>query len=54
VRIEHDDEPDAPGGYAAGGAPRDDVEAQRRAILEDLRNGAITLDEAERRLSDLR
>lgn len=54
VRIEYDDEPDAPGASAASGASREDVEAQRRAILEDLRNGSITLDEAERRLSDLR
>lgn len=53
VRIEHDDEPDAMGASAAA-ASRDDVDAQRRAILEELRNGAITLDEAERRLSDLR
>ncbi|MGH2485216.1 MAG: hypothetical protein ACRDHE_04290, partial [Ktedonobacterales bacterium] len=54
VRIEYDDEPDAPGASAAPGASRDDVEAQRRAILEDLRSGSITLDEAERRLGDMR
>lgn len=54
VRIEYDDEPDAPGASAASGASREDIEAQRRAILEDLRNGSITLDEAERRLNDLR
>ena len=57
VRIEYDDEPDAPGApgaSASAGASRDEVEAQRRAILEDLRNGSITLDEAERRLNALR
>lgn len=54
VRIEYDDEPDAPGASASASASRDDVEAQRRAILEDLRNGSITLNEAERRLNDLR
>ena len=53
VRIEVDDEPDA---FGAGGAAasRDDVEAQRRAILEELRNGRMSLDEAERRLNNLR
>jgi len=29
-------------------------EAERRNILEQLRSGAIALDEAERRLNDLR
>lgn len=53
VRIQYDDEPDA-AGAAAGAASRDEVEARRRAILEDLRSGTITLDEAERRLNDLR
>lgn len=58
VRIEYDDG-DASGGYsAAPGSPsatasRDDIEAQRRVILEQLRAGTITLDEAERRLNDL-
>ena len=55
VRIEVDDEPDAFGAGAPGAAPsRDDMEAQRRAILEELRNGRISLDEAERRLNTLR
>ncbi|HLZ24152.1 MAG TPA: DUF4097 family beta strand repeat-containing protein [Ktedonobacterales bacterium] len=54
VRIQYDDEPDAPGAAASSAAPRGDLEAQRRAILEDLRNGSLTLEEAERRLSDLR
>jgi hypothetical protein len=56
VRIEVDD-PDA-ANQAAGQAPfasrADDVEAQRRAILEQLRGGTISLDEAERQLNDLR
>jgi hypothetical protein len=58
VRIERDEEGD---GYASGyGAtqtpppPRGDADAQRRAILEDLRAGTISLDEAERRLGELR
>lgn len=59
VRIEYDDEGDAMGGGAeayAGtpGMSRDEAEAARRGILEELRNGAITLDEAERRLNELR
>jgi DUF4097 and DUF4098 domain-containing protein YvlB len=60
VRIEYDDEGDAMGGGAAeahGGTPgmsADEAEAARRGILEELRNGAITLDEAERRLNELR
>lgn len=50
VRIEYDD-PDA----QASAAPNaDDAEAKRRDILELLRSGSITLDEAERRLNDLR
>ncbi len=56
VRIEVDD-PDA-ANQAAGETPfaprTDDVEAQRRAILEQLRGGTISLDEAERQLNDLR
>jgi hypothetical protein len=58
VRIERDDEGD---GYAAGYGttqtpppPRGDADAQRRAILEELRAGTISLDEAERRLGELR
>lgn len=60
VRIEYDDEGDAMGGGAAearGGTPgmsADEAEAARRGILEELRNGAISLDEAERRLNELR
>jgi putative adhesin len=60
VRIEFDDEGDAMGGgasQASAGTPgmnRDEAEAARRGILEELRNGAITLDEAERRLNELR
>jgi hypothetical protein len=56
VRIEVDDDPDAAAGASASesAASRDDVEARRRAILEQLRNGALSLDEAERQLNDLR
>ncbi len=55
VRIEYDDEEqaaNAPGGFPENSA--DDVDAQRRGILEQLRSGGISLDEAERRLNDLR
>jgi len=55
VRIEHDEPQE---GYAAYGATEpaqpQDRDALRRQTLEDLRNGRITLDEAERRLNDLR
>jgi hypothetical protein len=46
VPIEQDEEP----------APRnkDEIDAQRRAILEQLRSGAISMDEAERQLDALR
>jgi hypothetical protein len=57
VRIEMDDDPDAANASAAGTPPSgssDDVEAKRRAILEQLRGGTISLDEAERQLNDLR
>jgi hypothetical protein len=58
VRIERDDEGDAyAGSYGETQAPpppRGDADAQRRAILEDLRAGTISLDEAERRLGELR
>jgi hypothetical protein len=57
VRIERDDEGDgfAPGYGASETPPRAaDADAQRRAILEDLRAGTISLDEAERRLGGLR
>jgi hypothetical protein len=63
VRIEQDDEGDVfptstPSGAgdsaASASQPQDDRDAQRRAILEQLRTGSISLDEAERRLNDLR
>jgi hypothetical protein len=61
VRIERDEEPDAyASGYGSGATPetppaaRADVDAQRRAILEQLRAGTISLDDAERRLGELR
>ena len=54
VKIEYDDDPDAAGAASAATENRDDRDAQRRTILEQLRNGELTLDEAERRLSDLR
>jgi hypothetical protein len=57
VKIEYDDDPDAAGAEGAGAqasASRDDADAQRRAILEQLRAGTLSLDEAERRLNDLR
>ncbi len=46
VPIEQDEEP----------APRnkDEIDAKRRAILEQLRSGAISMDEAERQLDALR
>ncbi len=55
VRIEYDNEEQAAGeaGGFAGHSP-DDLDAQRRTILEQLRNGGLSLDEAERRLNDLR
>ena len=57
VRIEYDDENPAEAGQgsAPGSGPsRDEIEAQRRGILEQLREGTISLDEAERRLNELR
>jgi hypothetical protein len=68
VRIERDDDPATAAGPGAGfgasaqgpassgsaSAQGGDAENRRRAILEDLRNGAISLDEAERRLAELR
>jgi hypothetical protein len=64
VRIELDDDnPDAFAGGTGQGTPpsageapvsRDEIDARRRAILEQLRNGALSLDEAERQLNDLR
>lgn len=41
--------------YGSGGQPAtEDRETQRRQILEQLRSGQISLDEAERRLNELR
>ncbi len=56
VRIEQDEEPTAEQAWGAGPAPSgaQDADAVRRQVLEDLRNGRISLDEAERRLNDLR
>ena len=56
VRIEYDDEQGAQAEASAGAAApsRDDADAQRRAILEQLRSGTLSLDEAERRLNELR
>lgn len=65
VRIEQDeaDAAGAAGAYTPYTPPRAadssastpaDREAQRRSILEQLRTGAISLDDAERRLNDLR
>jgi len=62
VRIEQDEAGDVFGGAGAsasgsafGGATQSaDRETQRRDILEQLRSGAISLDEAERRLNGLR
>ncbi|HEX8036579.1 MAG TPA: DUF4097 family beta strand repeat-containing protein [Ktedonobacterales bacterium] len=57
VRIEYDDEQGAQSAAesAAGAAPSgDDADAQRRTILEQLRAGTLSLDEAERRLNELR
>jgi DUF4097 and DUF4098 domain-containing protein YvlB len=50
VRIEYDDDE-----HASASAPsQDDLDSQRRTILEKLRSGELSLDEAERRLNDLR
>jgi DUF4097 and DUF4098 domain-containing protein YvlB len=46
VPIEQDEEPARPN--------KDELDARRRAILEQLRSGAISMDEAERQLDDLR
>ncbi|MGO8947208.1 MAG: DUF4097 family beta strand repeat-containing protein [Ktedonobacterales bacterium] len=55
VRIEYDDDEHAStgtGGY--GEAKPGDLDSQRRSILEQLRSGELSLDEAERRLNNLR
>ena len=56
VRIEQDEEPGAEQAWDAGAATSgaQDPDAVRRQVLEDLRNGRISLDEAERRLNGLR
>jgi hypothetical protein len=53
VRIEQDDAQSEASAYSAPASGLD-PEAERRTILEQLRSGAIALDEAERRLNDLR
>jgi hypothetical protein len=54
VRIEFDDDADAEAQAAGPAATSDEMEARRRAILEQVRNGTLSLDEAERQLNDLR
>jgi hypothetical protein len=59
VRIEQDDDsesahPTAAGGDAAQAEPVSDRDAQRRAILEQLRTGALSIEDAERRLNELK
>lgn len=54
VRIEYDDEQGAQAAASEAAPSRDDADAQRRAILEQLRAGTLSLDEAERRLNELR
>jgi hypothetical protein len=51
VRIEQDED-DADFGFS--GMSPDDREAERRTILEQLRTGSISVEEAERRLNGLR
>src|SRR5581483_8466384 len=57
VRIEQDDEGEpfpsnAQSGAGDTSAYASEREAQRRTVLEQLRTGSISLDEAERRLKD--
>lgn len=56
VRIEQDDQPTAEQAWSASATPSSaqDADSVRRQVLEDLRNGRISLDEAERRLNSLR
>ncbi|HEX9037636.1 MAG TPA: DUF4097 family beta strand repeat-containing protein [Ktedonobacterales bacterium] len=54
VRIEQDEQPDAGAAWSASASADQDPDAVRRQVLEDLRNGRISLDEAERRLNNLR
>src|SRR5258708_13255067 len=54
VKIEYDDDPDAAGAASSAATEnRDERDAQRRTILEQLRNGELTLDEAPRPLTHL-
>jgi len=60
VHIEYDEAAAAPGEDTSDNAPparplsRDERDAQRRAILEELRAGTISVEEAEGRLNNLR
>ncbi len=51
VRIEQDDTSDD---FGASGMSQADREAERRSILEQLRTGSLSIEEAERRLNSLR
>jgi hypothetical protein len=53
VRIEYDDQPTEQASEAEQSAEAGDRESRRRAILEELRTGTISIDEAERRLGEL-
>lgn len=55
VRIEYEDgEPASSSAAASDATSRDDLDAQRRRILEQLRGGELSLEQAERQLNDLR
>jgi Putative adhesin len=55
VRIEYEDGEQASSSAAAGASTsRDDLDAQRRRVLEQLRSGELSLEQAERQLNDLR
>jgi DUF4097 and DUF4098 domain-containing protein YvlB len=54
VPIERDEDPDGTGAAAPEGRNKDELDAARRAILEQLRSGTISMDEAERQLDALR
>jgi DUF4097 and DUF4098 domain-containing protein YvlB len=54
VRIEYDDDEHSSASAQASAPSQDDLDSQRRTILEKLRSGELSLDEAERRLNDLR
>jgi hypothetical protein len=53
VRIEYEDGEQA-SPSASTATSRDDLDAQRRRILEQLRSGELSLEQAERQLNDLR